>query len=793
MNKPKHRIIGLAIDHPKLVIVLSILVTLLALAALPFATVDTDPENMLSADEPVRRQHSSIKEEFSLHDYLVVGFAGDEDLLTGDFVLRLGTLVESIEMMEGVVADDILAPSTVDDIYRTPTGAMVVAGLTEERIGWDVQPSVSAKVSENPMLKGKLASADGHVVAIYIPLEEKRFAHVVSEEIAKEMDAIGGFSGYHITGLPVAQDTFGKEMFRQMGISAPLAGLLIFLLMLFFFRKAQVVAAPMIIAVMTVSITMGLLIASGFTVHIMSSMIPIFLMPIAVLNSIHILSEFHERYQLTRSRRAAIISTMDELFNPMIFTTATTVVGFGSLIFAPIPPVRVFGAFVAFGVALAWLLSITFNPAFAVLLSKKTLANFGKQDEGTGPLGRLLPRLGAFASRRRIAIVAVTAASLIVAAVGISRIVVNDNPTKWFKADHPIRVAEQVLGSKLAGTYLTYLAFDAAGTDEGSIATPETLHFIDSLQDRLEALPQVGATSGVTDIVKKVRFELANGDSAMHGIPDDKQEIAQELFLYEVAGGNPDDLYNFITPDYEKGVLWIQLRDGDNQSVEAVVAAATAHIEGGNPPAGMSFAWGGLPYINVIWQNKMVGGMRNALIGSFIVVLVMMTLLLRSVFLGLISMLPLTVTIALVYGLVGLTGKPYDMPIAVLSSLTLGLSVDFAIHFLKRGQELFRRSGSAERALAELFQEPARAISRNIVVIALGFVPLLFAALMPYVTVGVFFLAIMGLSGTATLFILPAMISLRGKNAFRTWGQAPAGAGAQNFNMTSSADNKETI
>ncbi len=770
MRKSKHTLVNLAVSHPKWVIVGAVLLTLAMGSFVPRAVIDTDPENMLTADEPVRVVHSRIKEEFGLADYLVLGFTGESDLLSEEFTGRLATLVESIEEMEGVVGDDVMAPSTVDDIYRTPDGSLVVGGLTDERTGWKTQPSVAEKIRANPMLRGKLASSDGSVVAVYIPLEEKKFAAPVSEAIESEMERIGGFANYHITGLPVAQSVFGSEMFKQMGVSAPLAGLLIFLLMLFFFRKAPVVAAPMLIAVMTVTITMGTLIALGYTVHIMSSMIPIFLMPIAVLNSIHILSEFHERYQKSGSQREAITSTMDELFKPMIFTTATTVVGFGSLMSASIPPVKVFGAFVAGGVAVAWLLSVTFNPAYAVLLRKKTLAGFGQQDEGGGALGRFIPKLGRFAVNMRRPVLIFTVAALLLSAYGISNIVVNDNPTKWFKSNHPIRVAEHELGSKLAGTYMAYLEFDAVDTDAGSVKTPEALHYMEGLQRRLETLPQVGATTGLTDIVKKVRFELSDGDSTKHAVPNDELEIAQEIFLYEVAGGDPDDLYKFINPDGDKAVLWIQLKDGDNQAVIEMLDEAAAYMDDTVTPAGMSFDWGGLTYINVIWQDKMVVGMLRALLGSFLVVLLMMIFLLRSFFMGLISMIPLTVTIAMVYGLVGLSGKPYDMPIAVLSSLTLGLSVDFAIHFLKRGQELYKRSGKLATALEELFQEPARAISRNIVVIALGFVPLLFAALVPYVTVGLFFLAIMALSGSATFLILPGLIRMRGERALVPWG-----------------------
>lgn len=781
MHKGKHRLVEFAVNHPKLVVTLALLVTVALAIPISGARIDTDPENMLDVTEPVRQIHARIKDDFNLADYLVVGFVDETaPVMTADFTERLARLVATVEDLEGVVADDILAPSTVDDIYRTADGALVVGPLTDERAGIaGAQPSVAEKVSQNPILAGKLASADGKAVAVYIPLEEKKYAHTVAEAIETEIARSGGFPVHHITGLPVAEETFGKEMFKQMGISAPAAGVLILLLMLIFFRKLSVVLAPMIVAVMTVIWTMGLLVLTGFTVHIMSSMIAIFLMPIAVLNSIHILSEFHDRYQKAHSQRDAIVSTMDELFKPMVFTSLTTIVGFASLMSATIPPVQVFGAFIAFGVAVAWLLSVTFNPAYAVLLSKKRLSTFGRTGEGESLLGRLLPVVGRWAVGARYYVVLATLAALVVAAVGITKIQVNDNPTRWFKTDHPIRVAEHALRAHLAGTYLAYLEFDATDTDEGSVKTPEALGYMDRLQQHLAGLPAVGATTGVTDIVKKVRFELQDGDSAMYAIPDDPAEISQELFLYEIAGGDPEDLYKFITPEGDKAVLWLQLREGDNRAVSEVVRTVEAFQAEVPPPAGMSFAWGGLTYINVIWQEKMVRGMLKALLGSFVVVLLMMIFLLRSVTLGFISMVPLSVTIALVYGAVGLSGKYYDMPIAVLSSLTLGLSIDFAIHFLKRGQEIYRKEKSLAATLDVLFDEPARAITRNIVVIAFGFVPLLFSALVPYITVGAFFLAIMGLSGIATLVILPALVRLRGEYAFVPWGgKRPAATAA---------------
>jgi predicted RND superfamily exporter protein len=774
MNAAKHALVRFAVDHPRLIVILSLLITVALVLPIPGARIDTDPENMLRASEPVRVAHAEIKDRFTLADYLVVGFVDDDQpILTAEFQTRVGQLVEEIEGWEGVVAEDIIAPSTVDDIYRTPDGTLVVGRLTDRRKGGGVEPSLAVKVDANPLLAGKLASSDEHALALYIPLEDKHFAHDIASQVEAAIDRIGGFPPHHLAGLPVAEDTFGKEMFKQMGISAPMAGALILILLLLSFRNLRVVLSPMIVAMMTVIWTMGLLTFMGFTVHIMSSMIPIFLMPISVLDSVHILSEFHDTYQRSRNARKAIIHTMDGLYTPMLFTSVTTFVGFGSLLLAPIPPVRVFGTFVAVGVIIAWLLSVTFNPAYAVLMPAKALAKFGRQDESGSFLGRFLPRLGKLAVKGRWAVAAVALLLFGISAVGISRIQVNDNPTRWFKTSHPIRVADEALRAHLAGTYMAYLEFNAEETESGSIKTPEALNYMASLQGHLSQIPSVGATTGITDIVRKVRYELHSGDSAMYAIPDNADEISQELFIYEIAGGDPEDLYKFITPEGDRAVLWLQLKNGYNQAVSGVVEAANQYIALHAPPPGISFDWGGLSYINIVWQDKMVAGMLSALLGSFAIVLIMMTLLLRSVWLGLASMIPLSLTIAVVYAGVGFSGKYYDMPIAVLSALTLGLSVDFAIHFLKRGQEIYRPRGNLTETLNELFDEPARAIARNIIVIALGFVPLLFSILNPYITVGAFFLAIMLLSGTATLVILPAAARIRGERAFAGWGMKP--------------------
>ena len=138
----------------------------------------------------------------------------------------------------------------------------------------------------------------------------------------------------------------------------------------------------------------------------------------------------------------------------------------------------------------------------------------------------------------------------------------------------------------------------------------------------------------------------------------------------------------------------------------------------------------GETYLNLVWQDKMVSGMLKAFISTFGVVLVLVILLFRSLRWGLVAMLPMSATLLLVYGALGFAGKDYDMPLAVLSILVLGISIDFAIHFLQRYREQMKEAlTTSRRALSRVFEEPARAITRNALIVALGFIPMVFSSL----------------------------------------------------------------
>jgi len=869
--------------HPKAITATIITATLLLalVAALPSIrpdifsklhplSVDTDPENMLSAREEVRLFHNRMKKEMALYDMVVIGVVNKkhpQGVFNPASLQKIYDLTEFAKTlrwpsaddpgnMQGVIESDIISPSTVDTIEQISPGTVSFEWLMPSP---PESPELSAAVRDKAarlsLLNGTLVSEDGKALCIYLPLTSKDLSYRVYQKLNEKIAGFAGDEEFHITGLPVAEDTFGVEMFIQMAISAPLAMLIIFFTLLLFFRKLVLILSPLILAMLSTICTMGILIAAGNTIHIMSSMIPIFIMPIAVLDSVHILSEFFDRYQINRDRQETIIQVMDDLFMPMLYTSLTTAVGFASLALAPIPPVQVFGLFVALGVLLAWLFTITFIPAYVMFIPEQGLEGFGRTHKNQKGNGTVLGRLGAFTYRNTKTVMAITVLLSAISLYGIFTITINDNPIKWFTKSHPIRVADRILNEHFGGTYTAYLALapikeeknsthfakelrgrfareaqqraplgsgiadvfktvgskarELVGTkppptpeqlltrlssfalkqqdtapedryeawDEAILLLdkergrfecfkqPELLTYIDALQKHMLTSNVVGKSNSLSDIVKTVYRELISGEDKDFVIPQSSRAVAQCLITYQNSH-RPHDIWHFATPDYKKTVLWVQLKSGDNRDMVRVVDSVKTYMHNNPPPIALDAQWFGLTYINVIWQQKMVRGMLEAFLGSFLIVFLMMSMLYRSALWGLLSMVPLTVTIVFIYGIIGLIGKDYDMPVAVLSSLSLGLAVDYAIHFLSRTRALFAVTGSWSQTVAPLFGEPARAIGKNIIVLGVGFLPLLFAPLVPYKTVGIFIASILLCAGVATLFILPSLITLLEKLLF---------------------------
>lgn len=760
-----NRIVQFSIARPKTVIGAALIVTILFGSQLPKIRTDTDPKHMLPITSPVRQYNDQVEREFGLHpDVLALGIVNESGVVNQQTLGRIADLTSQIQRIPGVIVRDVTSFTSIDDV--TAQGRELAVRPVLERVPQSEEElaSLRRKLFENPAFMNRIISPDGKATAIYIPIEPTANGKEIADRIRKLLPVRSNGDQFYLAGDPVARDTFGAEMFRQMGLFSPIAGMVMAIALWFMFRSVLLIAANMAAAMISIIWSMGLLIWLGYPVHIMSSMSPVFLMAIAT-DTVHIFNEFFFRYREVGKKKQAVTDAMAAVGTPVLYSDLTTAAGFASLAITSIIPVRIFGLAVAFGTLVILLLSFTLVPAILVLLSEKELdKSIGVADKkaiGAGaPIAgkaSFLSRLGEVCVRRGKIIAALGCVLLVISAAGIYRIQVNNNMVHWFKSNSAVRSADRAMNQLLGGTSTAYLVVQSP--DENAMKDPAMLREIEGLQRELEKTPLVGKTFSVVDYVKWINRVLNNDDPSFYRIPDSVEIVGQYLFLFGMSA-KPSDLNNVVDYPFQKANIILQLKSWDAGVMKDVLAKTAAYLNAHPLPAGATVKPAGIAYFNLVWNQEVLWGMLTSFFAGVALVLILLFAETRSLLWGGLSFLPLLFTIAIIYGVVGLTGKDFDMPVAVLSTLSLGMAIDFAIHFVARFRKRYRESADLQDALIWTVARPGKGIFLNAILFALGFSVMVFADLTPYITVGVFMASIMLLSSVTSVIYLPGLIQL---------------------------------
>ncbi len=762
---PRFSMVEFSVNHPRWVVLLTVLLSAAALTQFPKAKTDTNPKHMLPETSDVRVWNSEVEKTFDLYeDMIVLGVANDGGVLNRETLERIHRITGEILRIEGVAARDVSSLTTIDNVTMEG-GTLKVGPLMPEVPATDRELSdLRRALFGNPLFLNRVISEDGNTTAIYVPLERGVNGKAVADRIRGIVRTENGPERFYVAGDPVARDTFGSEMFKLMAIFAPIAGLLMFLARYLMFRDLFLSIALMMDAMVAIIWSMGLLIGFGFPIHIMSSMAPVFLMAIAT-DSIHIFNEFYFRFRETGDKRAAILETMKAVGRPVRYTALATMAGFAVLLFMHIEPVRVFGGLVAFGTLALRILSFSFIPAMFTFVKDETIQRTSqREDVRSSRTARLLTRAALLGARRPRRSVFVGLALLALAVVGMTRIHVNNNTVEWFKGKSEVRTSDRVLNAALGGTSLGYVV--AIADQDDQIKTPEALRTIEGLQRRLEALPVVGKTTSVVDYVKRINYVLHDENPAYDVIPESEETVGQYLFLFGMSA-KPSDLNNVVDYPFRRANIFVQLKTWDADAMRTVKHEVDEFKA--RTGARLTFKPAGTAYFNLVWNDEVLWDMIRGFVIALVVVFVILAVNFRSLKWAIVGYAPLVFTILVIYGLIGLSGKDFDMPISVLSTLSLGMAVDFAIHFISR----FRRRLSEIRpdgtvpdestvtdALLWTAERPGKGVFRNAVLFASAFSVMLFAPLTPYVTVGAFIVSMMILSAVMTIIYLPALIVL---------------------------------
>ena len=758
----KFSLVEFSVDHPKLIVALSIILTLVFATQFPKVRTDTNPKNMLPPTSAVRVGNDEVEKTFGLYeDMIVLGIQNVKGILNPDTLGKMQRITDEILRIKGVAARDVSSFTTIDNV--TVEGETLKVGPLMTMVPkTDKEMAAMRKaLFENPLFIDRIISKDGKTTAIYVPLEKGGNGKDIADKIREIVKKEKGDETYYVAGDPVARDTFGADMFKLMAVFAPIAGMVMLLVRFLMFKDLFLSITLMMDAMISIVWSMGLLIGLGFPIHIMSSMAPVFLMAIAT-DSMHIFNEFYFRYREKKDKRAAIIATMQTVSRPVRNTALATAAGFGVLLFMNIIPVKVFGGLVAFGTIALRILSFSFIPAMFMFVKEEKIEKISRSEDAEAGGSAFLKKLAGLGIHKPLTTVLVGIVLVIAAIIGISKTIVNNNMVEWFKKGSDVRVADTVMNKALGGTSLGYIV--AISDKDDYIKTPEAMRYIEGLQRRLEKLPVVGKTTSVVDYVKRINRVLHNDNPKFDAVPETKEMIGQYLFLFSMSA-KPSDLDNVADYPFRKANIWVQLKTWDAKAMESVIAAVNEYRK--ENPTPMEFKPAGIAYFNLVWNHEVLWDMVKGLMMALIVVFAILAYDFRSIKWAVIGYIPLLFTILLIYGVIGYIGKDFDMPISVMSCLSLGMAVDFAIHFVSRFRQRLKETqgaGNAKQhvtdALLWTAARPGKGIMRNAILFAAAFAVMLFAPLTPYVTVGAFIVSMMMLSALMTILYLPALITL---------------------------------
>jgi predicted RND superfamily exporter protein len=751
-------LVEFSVENPKLIVVLSVIVTLLFMTWLPKMKTDTNPKNMLPATSDVRVWNDEVDKTFGLYeDMIVVGIKNEKGIVNTDTLNKVKNITDEIMKIKGVASRDVNSFPTITNVTADKGTLRVAPLMTNTPKNEEELKAFRKDLFDNPLFLNRVISKDGKTTAIYVPLEKGSNGKEIADKIRGILKKEKGDEKYYIAGDPVARDTFGAEMFKLMAVFAPIAGMVMLFVRYLMFKDLFLSVTLMMDAMMSIVWSMGLLIALGFPIHIMSSMAPVFLMAIAT-DSMHIFNEFYFRYKEKRDKKTAIIETMQAVGRPVRYTALATAAGFGVLLFMSIIPVKVFGGLIAFGTVALRILSFSFIPAMFMFVKESHLDRASQGEDITAGSGSKLLRALAGAGTNKAGTTTLIGLILFaISVIGISKIVVNNNMVEWFKDNSEVRIADREINSALGGTSLGYVTAISESGDE-YIKNPESMLYIEGLQRHIEKLPMVGKTFSVADYVKRINRVLHDDDPKYDAVPDTKEAVGQYLFLFSMSA-KPSDLDNVVDPSFKKANIWVQLKTWDAGAMAEVIKAADEYKK--NNPLPLTLKPAGIAYFNLIWNHEVLWDMVKGFVLALIVVFVILVFNFHSFKWAVVSYVPLVFTILLIYGVIGFSGKRFDMPISVLSCLSLGMAVDFAIHFVSRlKQRLAESKDSLTDALLWTAARPGKGIMRNAILFAASFAVMMFAPLTPYITVGAFIVSMMLLSAVMTIVYLPALIVL---------------------------------
>ncbi|MCK4689037.1 MAG: RND family transporter, partial [Candidatus Marinimicrobia bacterium] len=657
--------------------------------------------------------------------------------------------IEEIEMVEKV-----LSLTNAVDIKATEDGFEVgelFKGYPETA---EEVTAIKQRIIDNEMLYGNIVSKDFKKSAIISILEvttgdsDDDEISFLFNKLAKKYE---GPEQIHIAGMPLTRHEVTNTMQSDIKTLFPFGIVLMIFLLIFCFRSWIGAFLPFIVVIMSIINMIGLMALLRIKFTFIGIMTPVMLIAIANDYSIHIVAHYFEEYKNCdyRSKDLIIKSTLQHLQTPVFLAGITTMIGFLSLQSHILPPVRQLGLFVSFGITIAFILSLTFVPAALKLLDYPVFLTTGNSTE---KMNRFLRKWGNLFTRHKLSFLLIVALTSLVISTGITRINVDTNPIYFFRESSEIRRGNEVIDKVFGGS--SQLAILA----KGDIKSPDFLKKIEQLTNFLDEKNNITQTSSIIDQLKLMNKAFHSDSTEYKVIPKTRDEVAQYLFLYSLTG-DPEDLDHFVDYDYEQAQILARVNETGSAASFKLYNEAKVFVKNELGEENFPSITGVTAFIGVLSDLVIKGQIRSLILSIFFVCLVS-AIIFRSIIGGLLSIVPLGGAIVIVFGLMGYLHIDLNMATVMLSSIMIGVGIDYTIHFLYRYRLEVKKGASAEEAVILTLKTSGKGIIYNALSVIVGFSVLMISGFLPIYFFG--FLIVFSITGCllGALSVMPALLVL---------------------------------
>ncbi len=766
------QLIRFVIRRPIVTILTVGLVTALFAVQIPTIRVETDLDGFIPADDDAVINQDYMESVFGRQSLLLIVIRNttDPDGIYNPHTLgrlaEIGGWLSTRNEFETALTSDLRSLATANDILADEDGLTVKPFMEFPPKTREDALAVKTALENNAIFYGTLASEDGLAALILVResvqgKSDRPSTYFGVKDYLDQLQASGGDEKYFMGGLPVVQGVFEKYIPAEAVRMLPLVLILIGIFLFVAFRSVRGVLIPMAILFSTELWMLGFHAACDRPFYTISSILPVIIVAIAVADSIHLLARYYDA-QLefpAHGREYIVAYTMREMGGPILMTSITTAVGFLSMYTTRIPPLQDFGITISFGIMAALILTVVLIPAFLMLMplrSKEYEAD--PTGVGSGPIHDFLtastrwvlraPRLTIFAF---VALVVVTGA-------GIPFLSTNSALVKQFKSGHFLRDADAVVNRHFPGSSILDLV--VWGEADGTIKEPEILRRIDRFQTEIETIPGVGDSFSIAEMIKRMNRMMHGDDPAFETIPDSKELVAQYLLLYSISA-DPGDFDDVVDYGYRHARVMVYLNNPGThlaREVEGRARELSTKIFSALGPVPVQTILAGSAYQFGHTEHHVVRGQAGTLIVCLPIMLLLNWLMFRSRVMALMSILPVTISVIVIYGSMAYVGLTLEIANVMLGGMAIGIGVDFAIHYLFK-YRLFRNRGlDHEEAVIATSTTAGRALLFNAIVLFAGFLVMLTARFNPQIKLGSLVAATVLICYVSTIYLFPVLL-----------------------------------